>query len=267
MRDRLSTRFSHHRNDWYILVHPGVLPFHIDEFLPSFERRTGMDGLALTDLGSLVTESLFRRDAVDRESSRLIVESQLARINEQVPNLVVSGGNDYSLRFASHVIDAPTSTDRQYIIDYEVPFFPMVVHGFIEFAGRPVNMREDSGAKRVLLNSMTTGASPRYTFTAEPTRNAQFSPHERLYSTHFENWIDEAKEYYHTFNEVYKNLRAERIVNFEVLAGSYLNVGGQQVTVTEFSDGTRIYVNNTSQDFVTDEFTIPRELFVVRGGR
>jgi hypothetical protein len=267
MRDMLTVRFSHHRNDWFILVHPGVLPFHIDRFLPEFERRTEMDGLALIDLGDTVNESLFRRDAVDRESSMLIAREQLGRINNQIPNLVVFGGNDYSLKYASHLVDAPTESDLQYIIDYEVPFFPMVVHGFIEFAGRSVNMREDSGSTRVLLNSMTTGASPRYTFTAAPTRHVQFSPHERLYSTHYVNWIEQAAEHYRIFNDVFKNLRGERIVNFEVLAGSYLYVGGQQVTVTEFSDGTRIYVNNTSQAFDAGGFTIPAEWFVVRGGR
>jgi hypothetical protein len=268
MRDSLTVRYSHHRNDWYILVHPGVLPFHIGRFLPEFVRRTEMDGLALIDLGDTVNESLFRRDAVDRESSMLIVREQLGLIQNEIPNLVVFGGNDYSLKYASHLVDVPTESDWQYIIDYEVPFFPMVVHGFIEYAGRPVNMREDSGTTRVLLNNMATGASPRYTFTQEPTRQVQFSPHERLYSTQYANWMEEAIEHYHIFNDVYAGLRGERIVGFEVLAGGYLYVGGQQVTVTEFSDGTRIYVNNTSQDFITDELTVPKEWFyVVQGGR
>jgi hypothetical protein len=268
MRDSLTVRLSPHRNDWYILVHPGVLPFHVSRFLPAFLRKTEMDGLALLDLGDTVNESLFRRDAVDRESSALIAREQIGEIKKQVPNLVVFGGNDYSLRYASHLVDVPTQSDWQYIIDYEVPFFSMVMHGFIEFAGRPVNMREDSGFRKVLLNSMTTGASPRYTFTATPTRQAQFSPHERLYSTYFENWREQAIEHYEIFNDVFSKLRGERIVDFEVLAGGYMYVGGQQVTVTEFSDGTRIYVNNTTDVFDDGRIIIqPQDFKVVPGGR
>jgi hypothetical protein len=259
-RDSVTLHFSNYQNDWYNLVHPGVLPFHVDRFLTAFQRRTAMDNLALTDLGDAVTESLFRRDALDRESARLIAEEQIGRIQAQVPNLLISGGNDYSLRFASHIVDAPVMADMQYIIDYEIPFFSMVVHGFIEFAGRPANQLEDYSPRRVLLNSMTTGASPRYTFTAEPTRLAQFSPHQRLYSTHYENWLEAAIEHYRIFNEVFAPLRGEKIVNFEVLAGSGEYVGGRQVTVTEFSNGTRIYVNNTSRPFED----IPPEWFVVR---
>ncbi|MCL1862824.1 MAG: DUF5696 domain-containing protein, partial [Defluviitaleaceae bacterium] len=256
-RDSITIQFSVHRNDWYNLVHPGVLPFHVDRFLPAFESRTDMDSLALTDLGDIVTESLFRRDAVDRESARLIAEEQLGRIEREVPNLLISGGNDYALRFATHVVDAPVMTDLFYIIDYEVPFFPMVVHGFMEFAGRPANLMENFCLTRVLLNSMTTGASPRYTFTTAPTRTAQFSPHERLYSTQYENWMETAIKHYTVFNEVFADLRAERIVDFEIIA--------PQVTLTVFSNGTYIAVNN-SAEWVNQ---IPPEWFVVgqQGGR
>jgi len=141
-----------------------------------------------------------------------------------------------------------------------------VVHGFIEFAGHAANHMEHFDRTDAILSSMTTGASPRYTFTNEPTRRAQFSPHERLYSTHYENWIDIAIDHYHIFNEVFRYLRAETISGFEVLAGSYLYVGGRQVTVTEFSDGTRIYVNNTTEPFDVAGFYIPPRWFVVRGG-
>ncbi|MCL2356034.1 MAG: DUF5696 domain-containing protein [Defluviitaleaceae bacterium] len=265
-RDSITMWFSPHINDWYYLVHPGALPFHIDRFLPAYENRTGMDGLALTDMGDILTESLFRRNAVDRESARLIVVSQLGRMSEEIPNLVISGGNDYTFPYASHLVGVPTQADLQYIIDYEVPFFPMVVHGFIEFAGVPANMREHYSPQLVLLNSMATGASPRYMFTQAPTRVTQFTPHERLYSTHYLNWMQAAIEHYHIFNEVYAPLRAERIVNFEILAGRYMYIGGQQVTVTEFSDGTRIYVNNTAADFNAGGVVIPAEWFVVQGG-
>ena len=270
MRDSFTVRLSDHRNDWYVLVHPGVLPFHVEKFVPSFLRRTNMDSLMLSDLGNTVNESLFRRDSVDRQSSKLIVQEQIGVIKEAVPNLVISGGNDYSLAHASHLVDVPTQSDWQYIIDYEVPFFSMVVHGFIEFAGKPINQRENFSQTKALLNSMATGASPRYAFTQENTRQAQFSPHERMYSTQFENWKAQAIRDYLAFNDVYADLRAERMVDFTVLAGSYLAVGGEQVTVTEFSNGTRIYVNSTDTDFyyADGNFTIGAESFTVkRGGR
>jgi len=266
-REALAYRMMGMWHDWRFIVHPGVLPFHIDDFLPAYERRVGIDNLALSDLGDTIYESFHRRCAVNRESSRHIVEEQIGRLYNQIPNLVVFGGNDYSFAYASHLVGVPIEADMFYIIDYEVPFFPMVVHGFIEFAGNTANQREHYDHLSVLLSSMTTGASPRYTFTAQPTRNAQFTPHMRLYSTHYVNWMAPAIEHYRVFNDVYRYLRGERIVDFEILAGSQLNIGAtSQVTVTVFSDGTRIYVNNTYEPFEADGVIIPARWFEVRGG-
>ncbi|MCL2016217.1 MAG: DUF5696 domain-containing protein [Defluviitaleaceae bacterium] len=261
-RDTLSTRFSQHNSDWFLLVHPAVLPMHIDSFISEFQRRVGVPNLALTDLGALISENMYRRDPIDREHSRLLVENQMERLANETNNLVVFGGNDYSLRFASHIVDAPIEGDMFNIVNYEVPFFSMIVHGYIEFAGKPVNMRENFHPVDAILKTIATGAAPRYTFTSQPTRQLQFSPHERFYSTQYANWIDMAIEHYHIFNEVYAPLRNQPMVDFEILAGGLI-LGSGQVTVTVFEDGTRIYVNRTHQDFEYQGLTIPARWFLV----
>jgi len=265
-RDMMFTRTTIYRNDWFVLVHPGRLPHHIGGFIPSYERRVGIDGLALADLGDIVTESLHRRNPVTREHAQRLAADQIGRLYDSFPNLVIFGGNDYSLQFASHIVDAPIETDRFVIIDYEVPFFSMVVHGFIEFAGVPANMRENFNANEVLLNSMMTGASPRYILSALPTRTVQFSPHARFYSTYFDSWSDIAIAHYNYFNAVYRYLRGERIVDFEVLQSRAENIRGRagQVTVTVFSNGTRVYVNQTEHDFEHNGVVIPANWFEVR---
>jgi len=258
-RDMRTINFSSHRNDWFYLISPTVLPFHVDSFIPAYSRNVGINSLALTDFGDILTESQYRRNPVDREHSRLISTEQIDRLGREFPNLVVFGGNDYSLRYAAHLVDVPIRADWFYIIDHDVPFYQMVMHGFIEFAGAPVNLQTNPDPLGSLLNSMATGASPRFTMTAQPTRMFQFSPHERMYSTHYENWVNVAIGHYRIFNETYRNLRTERITDFVVLHGNIAD----SVTVTKFSNGTRIYVNNTLHPFEVGELHIPPQDFVV----
>jgi len=252
-RDLLTTRFSIHRNDWFYLVNPVAMPFHVDGFINSHESRIGFGGLALADLGNILTENMYRRNPVDREHARLIAAEQMGILAEEFNNVVVFGGNDYALRHASHLVDVPTRTDWFYIINHEVPFYQMVVHGFVEFAGSSVNMQPNFNARRELLNSIATGVSPRFTMTAQPTRLFQFSPHERMYSTHYQNWVETAIEHYRLFNNVHSRLRTQRIVDFIILSDGRMDLDGMEtVTVTVFEDGTRIYVNNTRRAFTTD---------------
>jgi hypothetical protein len=266
-RDMLFTRFSIHRNDWFILVHPAMMPYHIDDFIPRYANNVGIDGLALADMGDILTESIHRRNPIVREYSMRIAEEQMGRLQEEFPNIVVFGGNDYAIQFASHLVDVPVETDWWQIIDYGVPFYSMVVHGFVEHAGRPANMLENYSHIGVILNSMTTGASPRYVISAQPTRHVQFSPHERFYSTQYTNWLGHAIQHYQIWNDVFRYLRSERIVDFEILSSArdYL-MGHRQITVTTFSDGTRVYVNNTSEWYINGDTQIPPMWFTVEGG-
>jgi len=266
-RDMLSVRFAQFRNDWYLLVSPVALPFHIDSFIPAFERRTGLTSLALADMGDVLTESMYRRNGVDREHSRLISIEQIERLYNNFPNIMIHGGNDYALGVASHLVGVPTTGDMFYIIDYSVPFYQMVVHGFIEFAGTPVNLQANVNPRQALLTSMATGVSPYFALTARPSRVMAQSPHERLHSTYYVNWLEAAIEHYRIFNDIYRYLRGERIVSFEVLADQRLDLENPgQVTVTTFSNGTRIYVNNTGLSYEYGDIYIQPNWFYVQGG-
>ena len=261
-RDLLVNRFSFYWNDWFFLVHPAVIPYHIDSFIPAFNSRVGLDSLALVDLGDFLTESMYRRNPVDREHSRLIAAEQIGRLSDELSNIIVFGGNDYAIAGASHLVDIPLRADLFYIVDHEVPFYQMVMHGFVEFTGAAVNIRPNPDPLQAMLTSMATGASPRFTMTATHTRLLQFSPHERMYSTYYANWVSTAIEHYRVFNDVYKNLLIENIIDFEILLSGIQ--GG--VTVTTFSNGTQIYVNKTDTPFDTGEFIIPALGFYVAGG-
>jgi hypothetical protein len=85
-----------------------------------------------------------------------------------------------------------------------------------------------------------------------------------MYSTHYVNWIRDAVDHYNIFNDIYRDLRTERIVDFEVLADGRLDLAGAgQVTVTVFEGGTRIYVNNTRNPFIYGDLVIEPHWFYV----
>jgi hypothetical protein len=247
-------------SDWFMLIHPAVLPFHIDSFIPAY-NKLNMDNLALNDMGDVLSASLYRRNPVDREHSRMISTEQLARLDQAYGSLMVSGGNDYSLAFASHVVDAPTELDRHYIIDSEVPFYQIVVHGFIDHAGSPVNTREVQDAHMALLNSLATGAAPHYLWSYQPTRNIEFTAYDILYSTHYVNWLSQATEHYRVYNGVYRDLRTQRITGHRILSESSSHIAA--VTVTEFENGTRVYVNTTNETFRGEGVVVPALWYTV----
>jgi hypothetical protein len=253
-------------NNWYCIITPGVLPMHVGEFIPTYQRKIGLDSLSLTDLGDVLTSSLFRRNSVDREHSRLITAEQMDIFNANFGNIMVSGGNDYALGIAKHVVNAPVEKDKFYMVDHEVPFYQTVLHGFINYTGLPFNTREMQDVHMSFLNSMATGAALHFQWSYAPTQTIEFTPYEKLYSTQYRTWLDEAAHYYRQFNEVHGELRHQRIIGHEILAETRHEV--TTVTVTEYENGTRIYVNTTDRPFDAGGVAVPpRGYTVTKGGR
>jgi hypothetical protein len=264
-REFLRTTNSRYNSDWFLIIHPGVLPFHIDKFIPAY-NKLGIDNLALYDLGDVLSESIYRKNTVDREHSRLIAAEQLERLGMNTGSIMISGGNDYALSVADHIIDAPIELDRYYLVDHEVPFYQIVMHGFMDYAGRPVNTREVQDVDMATLNMLATGAAPHYLWSYQPTRQIEFTPYERYYSTQYENWMGAAAEQYRLYNEIYKDLRTLRITGHEILSESSSHTSA--VTVTEFENGTRIYVNTTRESYLADGYMVPAMgYYVHRGGQ
>jgi hypothetical protein len=264
-REALSTFVPWFRHEIYQIISPTVLPYHIDQFIPAFNRRTGLGGLALTDLGSILSQSIYRRYYADREHSRLIAAEQIERLSEEY-TLLIAGGNDYAWRGATHLVDIPTETDWFYVIDYEVPFIQLVLHSFVEYTGSAINTREVYNERAMFLTMLATGTAPRYMLSGEPLRRAEFTPYEHFYSTDYTIWFDTVVHNYLHYNDVYKHLRTERMTDHKILRGGTFNTAGSnQVTMTEFANGTRIYVNTTQAPYTIPDARIlmPNEFLIM----
>jgi len=250
------------RSDIYVLVHPGVLPFHVDSFIPAFTNQ-GINALALADLGDTVTQSTHRRNGIDRESARLIAAEQLARLHDQWDNIMISGGNDYSLFAARHLVDVPTQAARFYILDHSIPFVQMVLRGFVEYSSTPINTRDSFDGTEILLNMLATGTAPHFMWTYQPMEFMSFTQYQRYYSTHYQLWYETAIEMYQIFNEVFAGLRTTPMTDFEILCpGTPGSIGWHSVTVSQFGS-TRVYVNASNQPFEAGSVTIPAQGFWV----
>jgi hypothetical protein len=68
---------------------------------------------------------------------RTSASARLAGLDEVAGDLMISGGNVYSLAYADELVDVPVSSNDFYITDDEIPFYQMVIHGFIDYTGAP----------------------------------------------------------------------------------------------------------------------------------
>ncbi|MDN4070140.1 DUF5696 domain-containing protein [Paenibacillus vini] len=226
----------------YNLLSPAKLPFYVDEFAKSYDKY-GIGALSLRDLGAVLSSDYRVQRVVFREDAKSIVSDQLRKLSDSFPDLMVADASAYSWPYAKHVIDVPASSSRFSLSDEEIPFYQMVVHGFIDYAGEALNLGDQQEVRRQMLSSVELGTSPHFLWSYEPSSTLKFTRFDYMYSTEYQAWYDEAVSYYKEVNEVLGPLRnvpiAEHIrhregvveVRYEGGASVIINYTDQAVTI------------------------------------
>ncbi len=239
------------------LLSPKFLPRYAGQ-LKNHADRLGLDALSLRDLASELHADKRRTNVINREAALDLVHDAFRVLGEGSRDLLVSGGNDYSLAYAGHVINAPLQATPFPILDEQIPLWEMIVHGSVDYAGSAVNMTQSENRQVDLLHLIDYGASVHYTFTWRDAAEMKYTGLNSQYATTFSAWKDQAVEDYNFVNGALKHVSGAAMVSYEKLSDT--------VTCSRYSNGVSIYVNTGSVRARADGHTVDPLGYLVVGG-
>lgn len=241
----------------YYMIYPKFLNRYVDKFASKITKYD-VSGINLTDLGSVLTSDKKRSELINRQQAENIVIGQYEKLAETKKNLMETGGNEYSLKYVSDIIDAPTSYSAYYIIDEQVPFYEMVIHGSISYSGEAFNLMDDDLDDDFVLNCIEYGIAPRFTLSYKDPSKMKYTSSADKYSVLYTTWLDKAKEMYGNINEALKDVDGSAMINHEKLDNGLIKV--------DYENGKTIYINKTSQDITVDGNTVKAKNYLKTGG-
>ncbi|GHV05650.1 hypothetical protein FACS1894217_02900 [Clostridia bacterium] len=235
---------------------PKFLTRYVDSFLKGI-KKYDVYGIALRDLGSVVASDRKRTEPISREEAIDIIQDNLNKIAEKYPTML-SGGNFYALKSADDLINVPLSHNSLYIVDEEIPFYEMLLHGSVSYTGSPINLSDSYDEDKIALRLIEFGASPHFSFTYEDSSEMKSTALSTMYSTTFSSWEDTAVRIYKTVNEVLSLVSGQSIVSHETLS--------EGVKLVTYSGGTRIYINYSSGEVTVGGVTVGAMSYAVKEG-
>lgn len=197
------------------LISPKFLGRYIDNFIKKFDKYN-ITGLSLRDLGDELHSDRKRTEIINREQAKEIVLDSIGKLSETGNRLMFSGGNLYVFAYSDDLINVPTAHNALYIVDEEIPFYNMLLHGSVNYAGAPVNLSDTYDDAELIIRLIEFGASPSFTFTAEDSSLMKYTGLNRVYSATFDNWKDTAVNIYHEINSVLSLVSDSFITNHEI---------------------------------------------------
>ena len=206
-------------------------------------RNYSFSGFCLNDAGSLLYSD-YSSDKFDRSSVQQIVADSIIPLTTNKTTMVCNG-NIYMLKNANIVINIPVSANVTCTGAYEaVPFLQMLIHGSVDYSGSPINLSNDY--KELMLKYIEYGACPYYEW-------GYTQLNEKDNSYYYDSWINSASEYYEKSNSVLSDLRGVRITEHSMVSDG--------VFLTQYENGSMIYVNYTNKDYTVSGVVVGAEDF------
>ncbi len=176
--------------------------------------KLGAANLSLSTLGSDLSSDFNEDNPLTRENSKKHVVNTLEQAASDYTNLMLDGGNAYAWKYATQILNAPLDSSHYTYANETIPFFGMVLHGYVEIAGSPTNMVGDINYE--ILKLIENGAAPYFTLSYQNTIELKDSDY---YSVSFDNWIDDLSETYEILNDALRDVQTSIITNHEFLNG------------------------------------------------
>lgn len=245
-----------HPETMYSLLSPKFLPRYVKQFLNSLDKYE-IGGISLRDLGDDLHADKKKSSVIHRVDALDVVNAQLAEIEGTGRNVMVSGGNEYALKYADHVINGPMETMEFFTVNKQIPLYQMIVHGAVDYTGSALNLGSNDNWQKELLRYVEYGASCHYYFTWEEASEMKNTSMNRYYATYFDHWKDQAKETYDYLNEALAPVSNAFIINHETLDNGVVKVS--------YDNGVCIYINYGDVPAMADGLEVPACDYVMGG--
>ena len=143
------------------------------------------------------------------------------------------------------------------MLDAQVPFYPLVLHGMVEYLGG--DYMDFYEQRSQLLHAIALGGSVSFTFSWEDTEKLAYSDTAAYYSTAFELWREDVLAIWQEMLPYLRATKGQKIVGFETLKPG--------VTETAYENGVRVLVNNTDEAYSDASISLAARSFRLLEGR
>lgn len=200
-----------------IAISPSVFTHFYEKFNENYQKYNPT-GISVSTLGTDLNSDFDEDDPYNREDSKGFTTELLESISNDYGEVMIDGGNSYALGFVDHIVNMNLNSSEFFNASYSVPFSGIVLHGYVEAAGTPVN--EEGDIEAAILKSIESGTYLYFTLAYQNTSDLKEDEDlNKYYSIRYDIWFEDIVEKYSFLNDILKDLQTKLIVGHELLVG------------------------------------------------
>lgn len=228
------------------LYMPDIVLDKLQTLFANAAKKPATDTLAVETVANRVFSS-FGKTHFTREDTKAYWQAALAQAGKAGVSLMLDNVAAYALPYAALAVDTPTQSNHYSMVDYDIPFYQLVVSRFMPCVSQPLNLT--SNPRLAFLRCVQTGSVPQFAFVAEDPAIMQDTDLEWLFAADFDKWSADVADMVGQWQTIRQAAAASSIVSFRLIQ--------ENVTATVYGNGTTLLVNTGAADCVVDGTTVP----------
>ncbi len=175
-------------------------------------------GISVSTLGMYLNSDFDEDEPYNRADAEDFTVKAFAYLNENYKKVMTAGGNAYTWKYVDYITDVALDSSRYSAAAASVPFLGIVLHGYVEFAGNPINM--EGNTDYALLKALESGAGLQFILSYRNTNNLKEDELlSKYYSIRYNIWKDDMISMYNEVNGLLKGVQTSAIVDHHFMDG------------------------------------------------
>ncbi len=216
-------------------------------------NKYNIEGVSFESLSSTAYSDYGYAEYYVKNGMGTQVQGITNKFKEGGYKVAASGANAYSAVLSDVIFNTPLNSSKQEIFSADVPFYQIVFKGKTEIASEPVNAGITYNTKKLM--ALEGGSSLLYTISNDYITTATLSPYKDIYAAKFSGNKDDIIKVAEELKPYYEAISGQTIKNHELLT--------KDVRVTTYSNGVKIYVNYSEDNFETPDGVVKASDYLV----
>lgn len=189
-----------------------------------------------------------RKDTMEEESRMLADDSVYA----------AGGGNLYALNKVTRLYDIPISSSGYSVTDYSVPFYQMVVHGYVRYTSSlPANLSPD--VQTEFLKWLEYGCDPYFLLTEKNSAVLSGTSADTLFSSCNSDWKDTVSEIFCRYKRDLSGLANKTVISHTRISPT--------ASAVIYENGTTVIINYGDSAITYDGVEVQPHDYSVKGAK
>ena len=187
---------------------------HFYEKLTKQYSEYNVNSIAVTTLGTYLNSDFDEDEPYNREDAKEFTIKAFEHFTEKYDNILSESGNAFTWRYVDYLTDIALDSSRYSVASASVPFLGIVLHGYVELAGTPINM--EGNIDYAFLKAIENGASMKFILSYRNTENLKEDyVLNKYYSIDYAIWEAELVERYNELNALLKGVQTSIITKHQ----------------------------------------------------